>query len=103
MALLLCLHVALPFQPIRAMLLTAAPTHGDPAVPVQAADGPIMSGSTSPLSMSSHALSPFSNSPRHSSGVLPCPCTWLMLHSIGACVLTCAVWLSAQRSCRFAC
>ncbi|CAL5222723.1 g5127 [Coccomyxa viridis] len=34
----------------------------------KAADGPVMSGSTSPLSMSSHALSPFSNSPRHSSG-----------------------------------
>ena len=36
---------------------------------MQAQDGPVMSGSTSPLSMSSHALSPLSSSPRLSSGV----------------------------------
>lgn len=35
---------------------------------VQATDGAVMSGSTSPQSMSSHALSPFSSSPRLSSG-----------------------------------
>lgn len=36
---------------------------------MQAQDGLVMSGSTSPLSMSSHALSPLSSSPRLSSGV----------------------------------
>ena len=52
-----------------------APGQGDVSYqaefPMQAQDGPVMSGSTSPLSMSSHALSPLSSSPRLSSGVQP--------------------------------
>ena len=79
---LLPVHMKESFQPLRATLSKPAPAHGDPVVHLQAADGPVMSGSTSPLSMSSHALSPFSNSPRHSSGVRPRPIPCLMLHLI---------------------